>query len=116
VATLALTYMIPPESLRCGLEDKWHKMYRDKSARQIRGIQDGLNCCGYKRVHDMAWPFLPKARKPGNCAETTGRSQLVLLLSDLVYPDPVADNHEEPALVYGDKRSRSMLGYFFLLL
>ncbi|PQE06159.1 tetraspanin Tsp3 protein [Rutstroemia sp. NJR-2017a BBW] len=75
VATLALTYMIPPESLRCGLDDKWQKMYHDKNARQIRGIQDGLNCCGYKSVRDRAWPFLPSAEKPGNCAETTDRSQ-----------------------------------------
>jgi hypothetical protein len=75
VATLALTYMIPPESLRCGLDDKWLKMYREKSVRQIRGIQDSLNCCGYKRVDDKAWPFLPNAKDPGNCAETTHRSQ-----------------------------------------
>jgi len=75
VATLALTYMIPPESLRCGLDDKWQKMFHDKSVRQIRGIQDSLNCCGYKSVKDRAWPFLPDATAPGNCAETTGRSK-----------------------------------------
>ncbi|PQE15222.1 tetraspanin Tsp3 protein [Rutstroemia sp. NJR-2017a WRK4] len=75
VATLALTHMIPPESLRCGLDDKWQKMYHDKNARQIRGIQDGLNCCGYKSVVDRAWPFLPSAKDPGNCAEITDRSQ-----------------------------------------
>ncbi|KAM3071538.1 hypothetical protein ACMFMG_009418 [Clarireedia jacksonii] len=75
VATLALTYMIPPETLNCGLNEKWQKMFDDKNARSIRGVQDSLNCCGLHSVVDRAWPFLNNAHDKGSCVDITNRSK-----------------------------------------
>ncbi|RDL36032.1 Uncharacterized protein BP5553_06644 [Venustampulla echinocandica] len=70
VATLALTHMLPPSSLRCGLETKWGNLYRSKNAEAIRRIQDSLNCCGLNSVRDRAFPF----GSPSHCDEVFGRS------------------------------------------
>ncbi|KAI9641057.1 hypothetical protein NHQ30_010485 [Ciborinia camelliae] len=75
VATLALTYMIPPKSLHCGLEDTWQKLFSSKDERKIRAIQDALNCCGLRSVNDRSWPFRTDAHASGNCVELTNRSQ-----------------------------------------
>lgn len=76
IATLALTYMIPPSSLQCGLESRWkqlwsaHKTDRN-AANTIRAIQDALECCGFNSVRDRSWPFTT----PATCAETFNRGQ-----------------------------------------
>ncbi|EDO01546.1 predicted protein [Sclerotinia sclerotiorum 1980 UF-70] len=75
VATLALTYMIPPNSLHCGLEDKWQKLFSTKNEGNIKAIQDTLNCCGLHSVFDKAWPFRKDVHGPGNCVDLTNRSQ-----------------------------------------
>ncbi|KAA8576071.1 hypothetical protein MFRU_009g00270 [Monilinia fructicola] len=78
VATLALTYMIPPTSLKCGLEDTWQDLFTSKDERKIRDIQDALNCCGLHSVYDRAYPFRADAHAAGNCVELTNRSQSCL--------------------------------------
>lgn len=75
VATLALTYMIPPQSLSCGLEDTWRKLFSSKDERAIRAVQDAFNCCGLRSINDRAWPFRGDAHAAGNCVELTHRSQ-----------------------------------------
>jgi len=75
IATLALTNILPPSSLGCGLESKWQKLFTDKNTRAIRAIQDRYNCCGFNSVFDRAWPFKNPAQEPGNCAEAFGRSK-----------------------------------------
>jgi len=75
VATLALTYIIPPNSLHCGLEDKWQQLFKSKNERKIRVIQDALDCCGLHSVFDRAWPFRNDAHASGNCVELSNRSQ-----------------------------------------
>lgn len=80
VATLSLTYMIPPNSLHCGLEDTWQKLFSSKNEEKIRAIQDALKCCGLHSVYDKAWPFRKDVHGSGNCVDLTNRSQLVLFL------------------------------------
>ncbi|QSZ30805.1 hypothetical protein DSL72_000363 [Monilinia vaccinii-corymbosi] len=75
VATLALTYMIPPKSLQCGLDDTWQSLFSSKDERKIRAIQDALNCCGLHSVYDRAYPFRTNAHAAGNCVGLTHRSQ-----------------------------------------
>ncbi|RDW63872.1 hypothetical protein BP5796_10374 [Coleophoma crateriformis] len=57
IATLALTYILPPDSLACGLETRWLKLWQTKDARAIRAIQDRFDCCGFNSMKDRAWPF-----------------------------------------------------------
>ncbi|KAG4439765.1 hypothetical protein IFR05_004733 [Cadophora sp. M221] len=74
IATLALTHMIPPAALLCGLESKWKQLWSAHDANagdSIRAIQDALNCCGFNSVRDRSWPFT----QPATCAETFGRAQ-----------------------------------------
>ncbi|KAJ8070698.1 hypothetical protein OCU04_001069 [Sclerotinia nivalis] len=75
VATLALTHMIQPNSLHCGLEDKWQKFFSAKNEGKIKAIQDALNCCGLHSVFDKAWPFRKDVHGPGSCVDLTNRSQ-----------------------------------------
>jgi hypothetical protein len=46
-------------------------MFRAKDAKNIRAIQDVLECCGFNSVRDRAYPF----GQPSACAETYGRTQ-----------------------------------------
>lgn len=71
VATLALTYIIPPSTLACGLNTNWQKFWKAKDADGIRAIQDTFNCCGFLTVKDRAFPF----GTPSTCAKDFGRSQ-----------------------------------------
>jgi len=57
VATLALTHVLPPSSLICGLDTRWQKLFVDKDAGAIKAIQDSFQCCGLHTVKDRAWPF-----------------------------------------------------------
>lgn len=54
VSTLALTYIIPPSSLTCGLETRWQHLYANKDTRAIKVIQEAFNCCGFHNVKDRA--------------------------------------------------------------
>ncbi|KAI9050509.1 hypothetical protein LZ554_005671 [Drepanopeziza brunnea f. sp. 'monogermtubi'] len=71
VATLALTHILPPSALQCGLESKWYQLYNAKDGAAIRAIQDAFNCCGFNSVRDKSWPF----GQPSTCAATFNRSQ-----------------------------------------
>ncbi|KAL3420160.1 hypothetical protein PVAG01_08659 [Phlyctema vagabunda] len=57
IATLALTNILPPDALRCGLDSKWQKLWREKDARVIQAIQDKFECCGLNSLKDRSWPF-----------------------------------------------------------
>jgi hypothetical protein len=71
VATLALTHILPPSALQCGLESKWYQLYNAKDGAAIRAIQDAFNCCGFNSVRDKSWPF----GQPSTCAATFNRNQ-----------------------------------------
>jgi hypothetical protein len=60
IATLALTYMVPPSSLDCGLEKQWKQLRMNKNGAAIRRIQDRYDCCGFNSLVDRSWPFPSK--------------------------------------------------------
>lgn len=76
VATLSLTYILPPSALKCGLEDRWSKLFSAKNADAIRAIQDSFNCCGLNSVNHQAFPFTND--KATNCASTFHRNSRCL--------------------------------------
>ncbi|KAK0664165.1 hypothetical protein DIS24_g475 [Lasiodiplodia hormozganensis] len=57
LATLSGTHLAPADSLNCALRDQWLALFRTKNGQQIKAIQDALQCCGFRTVYDMAWPF-----------------------------------------------------------
>lgn len=73
VVTLALTYILPPNSLNCGLNEKWQQLFVSRDERAIRDIQDTFQCCGFRTVKDRAWPFTTGSASP--CAATLGRTR-----------------------------------------
>jgi len=75
IATLALTYMIPPSSLHCGLEEQWMRLWRNKDETTIKRIQDRFNCCGFNTVSDRAWPFQSKEVNARECQRRFDRTQ-----------------------------------------
>lgn len=73
IATLAMTYILPPSALKCGLDERWQLMFKQKDERAIRAIQDSFNCCGLNSVFDRAFPFRDGARS--ECSTVYGRSK-----------------------------------------
>jgi hypothetical protein len=57
IATLAISHILPPSALDCGLNDSWQRLYGAKNDDAIRAIQDKFKCCGFKTVKDRAYPF-----------------------------------------------------------
>ena len=72
VATLAMTYLVPPSSLACGLDERWLSLYRAKNGKAIRAIQDSFDCCGLNSVVDRAFPF---SGEKSDCAGVYGRTK-----------------------------------------
>lgn len=59
LATLYATHLAPSESRECELATRWQHLFRAKDVRAVRTVQDALQCCGFRSVRDMAWPFPP---------------------------------------------------------
>ncbi|CAN8103518.1 unnamed protein product [Discula destructiva] len=59
MATLYSLHLVPSAARDCELSTRWQHMFRTKDAQAIRAIQDALQCCGFRSVKDMAWPFPP---------------------------------------------------------
>ncbi len=74
ITTLALTHILPPSSLTCGLHDRWQELYRTKNAAAIQEIQNALKCCGLNSVVDMAWPWSVN-NKASTCSQRFGRKE-----------------------------------------
>lgn len=72
MATLSLTFVLPPDSLGCGLETRWQKLFASKNEKAIKAIQDAFQCCGFHNVKDRAWPF--GINHPSVCGDVFGRS------------------------------------------
>lgn len=58
-ATLYTTYMVPGATRDCSLSTIWLRLFRAKDAQSIKVVQDAFECCGFRSVRDMAWPFAP---------------------------------------------------------
>jgi hypothetical protein len=52
--------VIPTDTRKCLLSNKWQDMWASHDADGIRRIQDAFNCCGLNSVKDRAWPFPEK--------------------------------------------------------
>lgn len=59
LATLHGADLAPGAARDCELAARWQHLFRAKDARAVRAIQDALQCCGFRSVGDMAWPFPP---------------------------------------------------------
>lgn len=59
IATLYTTYMVPGAARDCSLSTIWQRLFRAKDAQSVKAIQDAFECCGFRSVKDMAWPFPP---------------------------------------------------------
>jgi len=75
IATLALTYMAPPSSLHCGLEEQWKRLRMAKDETAIKKIQDTFDCCGFNTVLDRAWPFPSDGVDDKECQRRFHRTQ-----------------------------------------
>lgn len=72
LVTLAATNL-DAESLACPLQGNWSKMFQAKDGKHIQQIQDALNCCGFKTVKDMPFPFPHGKDQLMQCADTNNR-------------------------------------------
>lgn len=61
LATLYATYIVPGDAQTCELSTLWQRLFRGKNDQAIRAVQDTFECCGFRSVKDMAWPFPPAA-------------------------------------------------------
>ncbi|KAI7788562.1 tetraspanin tsp3 [Diaporthe eres] len=59
LATLYTTYIVPGATRDCGLSNIWERLFRTKDAQSVKAIQDAFECCGFRSVKHMAWPFPP---------------------------------------------------------
>lgn len=79
LATLYFTDLVPTNTaLRdCKLATQWQHLFHIKDARSIRTIQDALQCCGFRSVRDMAWPFAGSVSdgEGGQCAAMFDRTR-----------------------------------------
>ncbi|KAI4716577.1 hypothetical protein E4T48_07240 [Aureobasidium sp. EXF-10727] len=57
VATLSGTHISPVGGLGCALREKWQSMFHEKNAGKIKRIQEAFDCCGFRSVRDMPYPF-----------------------------------------------------------
>lgn len=73
LATLALTHMVPPDSLTCHLDQRWGQLFSNKNGEAIRRIQDAYQCCGLHSVVDKAWPLPDNTHGSDACVNTFGR-------------------------------------------
>ncbi|KAK0639165.1 hypothetical protein B0T16DRAFT_497305 [Cercophora newfieldiana] len=78
LATLLTSDAVPSPLRECLLETRWKQFWTSHDAESIRRIQDALNCCGFRTVKHMAWPF-PSGPPGGggseeSCAVRFGRT------------------------------------------
>ncbi|KAK0705587.1 hypothetical protein B0H67DRAFT_558161 [Lasiosphaeris hirsuta] len=73
LTTILATLLLSPTP-PCTLETKWRAFWTSHDATKIRAIQDALDCCGFRSVKDMAWPF-PSKEGGVACAARFGRTE-----------------------------------------
>ncbi|PYI06735.1 tetraspanin Tsp3 [Aspergillus sclerotiicarbonarius CBS 121057] len=79
IATVALAYLYPENVLNCRLEQEWQEYFRAKDAQPIRTIQDEFRCCGFRSIHDRAWPFKDRTHGDDACEVQLGYGQSCLV-------------------------------------
>ena len=76
---MALAYLYPENILTCRLEQEWQEYFRSKDAQPIRTIQDEFRCCGFRSIHDRAWPFKDRTHGDDACEVQLGYGQSCLV-------------------------------------
>ena len=71
--TLATDNLVSPSLQACILHGRWLNLFQTKKVKAIRRIQDGMDCCGFRSSHDMAWPFKDKDHGDRACEIAFGR-------------------------------------------
>ena len=69
---LSAIYATPNDLQSCAADQQWLRMFENKDASSIRGIQSQLQCCGYNSMHDRAWPFPARNIDARACERTQG--------------------------------------------
>jgi hypothetical protein len=75
LGTLAATHLTPST---CELEQVWRALYIHKNGPAVRTIQDAFECCGFRSLKDMAYPFPQADISPNNCMLSTKRTRSCL--------------------------------------
>ncbi|KAK3315501.1 hypothetical protein B0H66DRAFT_346061 [Apodospora peruviana] len=57
LATIFSANITPSGVRECLLESKWKGFWTSHDGDAIKRIQDTFDCCGFRTVKDMAWPF-----------------------------------------------------------
>ncbi len=57
LGTLFFSGILPSEARECLLQTRWKGFWTSHDANSIRAVQDAFNCCGFRTIKDMAWPF-----------------------------------------------------------
>ncbi|KZZ90412.1 tetraspanin [Ascosphaera apis ARSEF 7405] len=73
LVAISATYFTPTNVSTCRLDNQWQGFWSGKDGDAIRGIEERLKCCGYRSVHDRAWPFPgTSAGSKGDCVNVLG--------------------------------------------
>ncbi|RAL11809.1 uncharacterized protein BO97DRAFT_405866 [Aspergillus homomorphus CBS 101889] len=71
--TIALIYLSRSSPINaCTLDQTWQAFFHARNAPAIRTIQDRLQCCGLRSIHDRAWPFKDRTHDDKACAVQMG--------------------------------------------
>lgn len=78
--TMLFTYSVSSLNysfLNCQLQKQWYTLHSQKNSASIRGIQDRMDCCGFRSLVDKAWPFESKHEQigPDACKKAFPRRQ-----------------------------------------
>ncbi|KAI9718223.1 MAG: hypothetical protein M1812_004213 [Candelaria pacifica] len=126
IVTLALTHMVPPSGLTCGLNETWMSLFQHKNSDAINRIQNTFKCCGLHSTRDKAWPFPDKNHGADACVKTLGWQKscfgdwrqgeqisagLLLMVALLVFVSKVLFSLS----LFTNQRTRLILGVLFLL-
>ncbi|GAT31004.1 tetraspanin Tsp3 [Aspergillus luchuensis] len=63
---MAIVYGLPTVASTVAAAE-WQAYFRAKDAQPIRAIQDEFRCCGFRSIHDRAWPFKDKTTGDDAC-------------------------------------------------
>ncbi|EHK96448.1 hypothetical protein M7I_7842 [Glarea lozoyensis 74030] len=128
VGTLALTYIVPPTSLLCGLDDMWARLYVANNGRAVKRIQDTFDCCGLRTIKDrkckvmsvvflLTNPTMSHARTSRAFKRITNRSDddeedsratMRRLIEESASTEPYRDNPEDHQHCLKDTTSGEM--------
>jgi hypothetical protein len=73
VATLSGTHISPVGGLGCALREQWQSMFQEKHAGKIKRIQEAFDCCGFRSVRDMPFPFPGHGVSVDTCSQRYDR-------------------------------------------